>query len=115
MGFLSVKSITVKYLYLNQYFGSVTLFLSFNLFRNTLMFQYYKFIFHFRTTASTYMHDHSSRSHAIVTINFIQVRLISYYTVCLSWSMNVDNLTKFNSNMLNLWCFRKNIFNPCHK
>ncbi|XP_071162828.1 uncharacterized protein [Mytilus edulis] len=28
-----------------------------------------------RTTASTYMHDHSSRSHAIVTINFIQAKL----------------------------------------
>ncbi|XP_021344569.1 kinesin-like protein KIF16B, partial [Mizuhopecten yessoensis] len=26
----------------------------------------------YRTTASTYMHDHSSRSHAIVTIEFTQ-------------------------------------------
>ncbi|KAL3874645.1 hypothetical protein ACJMK2_037627, partial [Sinanodonta woodiana] len=29
----------------------------------------------FRTTAATYMHDHSSRSHAIVTINFTQAQL----------------------------------------
>ncbi|XP_060080344.1 uncharacterized protein LOC132559734 [Ylistrum balloti] len=29
----------------------------------------------YRTTASTYMHDHSSRSHAIVTIEFTQAKL----------------------------------------
>ena len=52
-------------------FADTSLYIEFNL-SNTE----YILVFCFRTTAATHMHDHSSRSHAIVTVTFTQVLLL---------------------------------------